>query len=289
MKLQKMGMRTIKTGISVTLCMILGDYLVENMFYSLVACIISVQDTVKGSLKTGINRVEGTILGGIIGFIFAIIKAGDPFLCGLGVMCSIYLCNLFKIKSVVVACVTFLAIHLGVGNSDPVYYSLHRVLDTSVGVLFGVLVNYYVARPNYLNSVIDEFKKIEELSMLLIEDKILRKENLNVKKFEEEVEKLEEIYSKLIDELDYSLSETNIEKIENALRICREIHFHMQSIELLENKLYLKEHTYKYLKKTYNVDKLDWNIDEEKSPVFNYHLMKIMIEIELLRKLNKSY
>ncbi|MCE0639299.1 hypothetical protein LWF10_16270, partial [Clostridioides difficile] len=106
---------------------------------------------------------------------------------------------------------------------------------------------------------------------------------------EEEVEKLEEIYSKLIDELDYSLSETNIEKIENALRICREIHFHMQSIELLENKLYLKEHTYKYLKKTYNVDKLDWNIDEEKSPVFNYHLMKIMIEIELLRKLNKSY
>ncbi len=33
----------------------------------------------KGSLKTGINRVEGTILGGIIGFIFAIIKAGDPF------------------------------------------------------------------------------------------------------------------------------------------------------------------------------------------------------------------
>ena len=95
-------------------------------------------------------------------------------------MCSIYLCNLFKIKSVVVACVTFLAIHLGVGNSDPVYYSLHRVLDTSVGVLFGVLVNYYVARPNYLNSVIDEFKKIEELSMLLIEDKILRKENLNV-------------------------------------------------------------------------------------------------------------
>ncbi len=47
LKLQKMGMRTIKTGISVTLCMILGDYLVENMFYSLVACIISVQDTVK--------------------------------------------------------------------------------------------------------------------------------------------------------------------------------------------------------------------------------------------------
>ncbi len=49
--------------------------------------------------------------------------------------------------------------------------------------------------------------------MLLIEDKILRKENLNVEKFEEEVEKLEEIYSKLIDELDYSLSETNIEKL----------------------------------------------------------------------------
>lgn len=175
----------------------------------------------------GINRVEGIILGGIIGFIFVIIKVGDLFLCGLGVMCLIYLCNLFKIKLVVVVCVIFLVIYLGVGNSDFVYYFLYRVLDIFVGVLFGVFVNYYVVRLNYLNSVIDEFKKIEEFLMLFIEDKIFRKENLNVEKFEEEVEKLEEIYLKFIDELDYSLSEINIEKIENVLRICREIYFYM--------------------------------------------------------------
>jgi len=91
-----------------------------------------------------------------------------------------------------------------------------------------------------------------------------------------------------LDEVDYSLSQANVDILEKTINTCREIYFHMQSICLLEDKLYLKEETYNCLKDTFGVEELDWTIDEEKSPVFNYHLMKILYEIEFLNKLNTS-
>ena len=289
MKLEKMGMRTTKTGIAVMLCVIVGGYLVQNPFYSAIACIISMQDTVKGSMKAGINRVKGTILGGIIGFVIVLIKPGSPILCGLGVMSTIYLCNMLKInKSVVVACVTFLSIHLGITDSNPAQYSFFRVLDTSIGVVIGIFINYILARPDYLDSTKNEFKEIEIMAIGFIEAKVVNKENLNIKQFEKKIKRVESIYSKLVDELDYKRGNINIEKLENTIDICREIYFHMQSIELLENKLYLNESNYEKIKKLYKSEQIDWDLDEYKSPVFNYHLSKIIDEINLIHNINNS-
>ena len=287
MKLEKMGMRTIKTGIAVMLCVIAGGYLIQNPFYSAIACIISMQDTVKGSMTAGLSRVKGTVLGGIIGFLIVLIKPGSPILCGFGVMSTIYLCNMLKInKSVVVACVTFLSIHLGIIDSNPAQYSFFRVLDTSIGVVIGIFINYILARPDYLDSTINEFKEIERMTVEFIEAKIVNKENLNIKRFEKKIKRVESVYSKLVDELNYKKSNINVEKIENTISICREIYFHMQSIELLENKLYLNKSNYEKIKKLCKFEPIDWDLDEHKSPVFNYHLSKIIDEINLIHNQN---
>ena len=289
MKLEKMGMRTIKTGIAVIICVLLGKVLVENVFYSAVACIISMQDTVKGSLKAGLSRVKGTLLGGIIGFIFVLIRPQDPILCGIGVMSIIYICNTLKINSsVVVSCVTFLSILLGNIGGNVAAFSISRVIDTSVGVVFGVVINYLLARPNYLENTITEFKKTEKLASRLVEQKILSKENINIDKFKKQIQRLEHVYSKLLDELYYSRNQVDIDQLEKIMRVCREIYFHMQSIELLDKKLYLNEKNYNNLKNLYKVEHLNWEIDEKKSPVFNYHLKKVVEEIKELQILNNS-
>lgn len=289
LKLQKIGMRTTKTGLAVMLCVILGGLLVESPFYSATACIISMQDTVKGSMKAGINRVKGTILGGIIGYLIVLIDPGNSILCGIGVMATIYVCNLFKLnKSIVVACVTFLSIHLGIIDSNPAQYSFHRVLDTSIGVVVGVLINYIIARPDYLDSTINEFKQIEKLTVEFIESKIVNKASFEIKKLEKEIKKVESVYSKLVDELNYSRNDVDIEKLGSALCISREIYFHMQSIELLEKKLYLSQDNYEKIKELHKREDIKWDLHESKSPVFNYHLSKIIEEIKLLHNINKS-
>lgn len=288
LRVPKLGMRTIKTGISVLCCVLFGGFIAENVFFSAIACIVSVQDTVKASLKSGFNRVAGTILGGLIGFLFALIKPGDPFLCGLGIILTIYVCNLINDKSIVISCVTFLAIHLGVGSNDPVMYSINRVWDTSVGVILGVAVNYIFARPNYFDNTLDKFKMIEEITLDWLKTRIIDKEEVDASELKDVIQKLEKIYSKYLDELNYSLSQKNVETLEKTINICREIYFHMQSICLLEDKLYLKQETYDYLSELFGEENINWSIDEERSPVFNYHLMKILSEIEYLSQLNTS-
>lgn len=290
MKPTKLGMRTIKTGIAVMFCVLLGTHaIVQKPFYCAIACVISLQDTVKGSMKVGFNRVKGTIVGGIIGFLFALIKPGEPILCGIGVILTIYICNNLKISSVTVSCITFLAIHLGVGTYNPMYYSIHRVIDTSVGVIIAVATNYLIARPNYMCKIIDEFKNIEKDTVNFIESNILNKEKLNIELLKKDIQKLEKIYSKLYGELDYNPSQKDsidIERFEQILGTCREIYFHMQSIELLEKELYLSERNYKILKELYDVEEINLSVENEESPVFNYHLGKIIELLETLKEFN---
>lgn len=289
LKLKKVGMRTIKTGIAVALCVIAGKYLVQNPMYAAVGCIVSVQDTVRGSVKLGLNRVKGTMLGGIIGYLCLLIDPGNPILAGLGTVATIYGCTTLNINTgIVVSSVTFLSIHLGVITSNPAYYSIHRVVDTSVGVLIGVLVNYILARPDYVESTAMHLSKIEKMAKDSLHSKIVDGGKFNIAKFEKEITRLEGIYSKLLDELRYNRNQADLEIIEEEITLCKEMYFHMQSIELLERKLYLNEKNYKRIKKLYGLEDLKWDLHEHESPVFNYHLGKIIAEIEQLHNLNHS-
>ena len=186
MKLQKIGMRTIKTGIAVAICTFLAQYLVNNPMFAGVGCVVSVQDTVKGSFKLGFDRVRGTFIGGLVGFLCVLIKPGDPIVAGLGIMAAIYICTTLNIKSgIVVSSVTFLVVHLGIMDSTPAYYAISRVIDTSIGVVIGLTINYILARPNYCEitdkSLVNAKKVVKECVKLRIVDNKIYKIMLDSK------------------------------------------------------------------------------------------------------------
>lgn len=277
--MMKIGMRTIKTGLGVTLCALIGPFLVQNPNSTAVACLLSMQDTVSGSLSTGLNRIQGTIFGGIIGFITLSMFPGNPLFCGLGVIFTIYACNLLNInKSISIACITFLGIQMGFTDSTPaILYSLNRVLDTSVGVIIAIAINISLARPNYLKSLYLHFEDINYEIDNYLKYKILNEENtFNIEIFMEKMNELEDSYNKLIEELGYHKENINMNKIDKIMRLCRETNFHIQSIELLNKKLYLNEETYNQLIQLYNKEDIVFELNDEESPVFNYHLVKII-------------
>lgn len=289
MKLKKVGMRTIKTGIAVGLCVFAGKYLVQNPMFAGVGCVVSVQDTVKGSVKLGFNRILGTMIGGIVGYLSVLVASGDPIMSGLGVIATIYGCSTLKINSgIIVSSVTFLSIQLGVITDNPGYYSIHRVIDTSVGVIIGVLVNYILARPDYVESTTKHLYKIEKIAKDSLYSKVINKGKFNITKLEKEIVRVEGMYSKLVDELNYSKNQADLENIEKEISLSKKIYFHMQSIEFLERKLYLTKSNYDSIKELFKLQSLDWEVDEEKSPVFNYHLSNIISEINVLHEINHS-
>ena len=261
MKLQKIGMRTVKTGIAVSLCTLLAQYLVENPMFAGVGCVASVQDTVKGSLKLGFNRVKGTMIGGLVGFLCVLISPGNPILAGIGIMTTIYSCTALGINSgIIVSSVTFLSIHLGI-------------------------INYVLARPDYLEITDKSLKNARRIVGECVKSGIINNGVFDRERLRKKISKLEMIYQKLVDEMKYTKNQVNIDIIENEILLYKSINHHIKSIQLIDEDIYINNDNYLKIKEMYNVDILNWKIDNEKSPVFNYHLSKILEEINIIDRL----
>ena len=184
------------------------------MFYAATACVVTMQDTIKTSFKMGSQRVFGTLIGGLVGFLLFLVIPKNPFLCGIGIMIVIKLCEMFKLSSLVVSSVTFFSLYLGYINSAPLTYSLQRVFDTSIGVIMGLIINYVMARPNYYNNTMNEFIKIKELFKENVRNIVVDKNDLDLKSIEIKIKNSEAIYSKLIDEINYSKIDCNLDVID---------------------------------------------------------------------------
>lgn len=286
MRLQNIiGMRTLKTGIAVTLCCILTSFAVDNMFYCATACVVTMQDTIKTSFKMGSQRVFGTLIGGLVGFLLVLISPANPILCGIGIMIVIKCCEIFKLSSLVVSSVTFFSLYLGYIQSTPLTYSIQRVIDTSVGVIMGLIINYSVARPNYYDNTMNEFKHIKSLFKENLKNIALGKKDLEVDNIDKRIKTSESIYSKLIDELNYSKGSFNLDIIDKSLDLCRQIYFHIKSIELLEKELFLTKDNHRKLKKLYKNETIVLKVNDNESPVFNFHLSQVIEKTRLLEEL----
>jgi uncharacterized membrane protein YgaE (UPF0421/DUF939 family) len=146
---KKIGMRNIKTAIAVIISILISRvFKTEYPFYAAIASIISMQSSVENSFKTGRNRMLGTIVGAAVGFICALISPENPLLIGIGIVCVIYLCNLLNWKeSSSIAGIVFCAIMLNLKGNSAVIYSINRIIDTFVGIIVAIAVNYFVVPP----------------------------------------------------------------------------------------------------------------------------------------------
>lgn len=177
--LPKIGMRNIKTALSVLACLLLYRGLAlfigalpsdgnaiyrffyqllshSHVLYACVGAIISMQSTVDSSLQQGRIRLLGTVIGGAMGILFlyfdrllwngVLTLAFAP----LGIVLLIYLCNLISMRdSVSIACVVFLIILLDLSNTIPYVYAISRILDTAIGIVIAVAINLLIDRPKH--------------------------------------------------------------------------------------------------------------------------------------------
>jgi len=154
-KLPYPGFRQIKTGIAVLICLLFYNYINrEGVTFAAIAILMCMQDSVEKSVKEGINRAIGTILGALFGiaFVYSGITEIQPiaylFLCAIGVVVYIYICNLMNLRnSITIGCVVFLIIAIGSIEGSPAHYSINRTIDTIVGIIIAVVVNRSMFAP----------------------------------------------------------------------------------------------------------------------------------------------
>ncbi|NLV89156.1 MAG: FUSC family protein [Tissierellia bacterium] len=146
------GMRVIKTVIASYICFIISYFRNTSPFYSVIAAILSMQTDHDSSLKVGKNRMVGTIIGGIYGFIAILLI--DLLNIELFNYIHYLILSLFLIpiiytnvhlkysSSSYISCVVFLSITIShIGDANPMYFAINRVIDTLLGIVVSLIVN----------------------------------------------------------------------------------------------------------------------------------------------------
>lgn len=156
-KLPGVGMRNLKTAVAVTACFFLFLPLQgvdlpagANMgpFYACIAAVICMQSSVEQSLRQGVSRMMGTLLGGGAGLLILLLgdRLNHPVftgaLLGAGVVFTIWLCNaLRRPAACAISCIVLCVVVLNHSGADRYVYTVVRMGETVVGIAVALAVN----------------------------------------------------------------------------------------------------------------------------------------------------
>lgn len=256
--MKKIGMRNIKTGIAVFLATLAGYLgIVETPVYTVSVCIFSIRNTMKDSFEVSWSRILGTLLGGIIGYLSTFFLRENIITATLGVIIIIHLCNILKISDAsAIASVTFISICLGVGDNHALNYSIMRTIDTLVGVVIALIVNYSVSRTKYTEYLLVSFNSASKDCLSIIYSMIKNKDfSSSYTKLNSRYSDLQECYNQLVDEIPYSNETYNLSDLYHSFDICEQLIHHIHGLYLIEKRVcsmdtIFNENIYNYHKKS---------------------------------------
>ncbi len=149
----KVGMRMVKSCLAVFVCLLLSSLLFKGTsgFYVAIAAVLCIQPDVHGSIRIGMNRLFGTVVGALYGLLTMLLVNQFPdmlpllrmALFSLVVLLCIYTNVVVKSPdSSYITCVIFLSIVLAsYARADLLQYVTSRFLETALGVLVAIVIN----------------------------------------------------------------------------------------------------------------------------------------------------
>lgn len=241
-KLPKLGMRSIKTVIATTMAIFVSNLLgFHSGFYATWTAFLCIQTSIIDSSNMAKKRGKGTLIGGIFSLVYLIFMPYNNYAIPIGILGIIYLCNLIKKTELIsIACVVFLVISFKVNTTqdfDATVYVVDRVLETFIGMIIAMLVNYYIKPPNPFSKL----QYIDEFMTNFLEENIRESRNTHkIKNLENYRLKLHELRN-LIEfyhrEIDSHRHELDIKAYMERLTLFRMAFSHMYILNTIkENK-----------------------------------------------------
>ena len=173
--LPPIGMRNIKTALSVFVCVVVFSLMGPdfNPLFASIAAVIAMGPSIEDSVETGWNRILGTLVGGIVGFLGIFICNLIPFaqiymiLVPIGVVGIIYLFNhTHRSGAIVIGCVMYISVMITYPQQLGSYLiAVIRLLETGFGIIVAVLINGLIKVPKKSNEKIKTLKKIKVAEM----------------------------------------------------------------------------------------------------------------------------
>lgn len=154
----KIGWRTSKTAIAVGLTVLLFGWVDRGSgLLACLAAVYSLQADTEQSVHFGRNRIFGNTIGVFSAMLILQLRVWNwlpDFFShsvgtAVGILLVIIVCNALNFnKMVFPATVAFLVVILGEHGDNVLSYGLNRVLDTIIGFVIALSVNYVLPSPH---------------------------------------------------------------------------------------------------------------------------------------------
>lgn len=148
------GMRVIKTCLAVSICLIIEYFRGTSMpYHSSIAAIVCMQPTLKSTYNTAIARTIGTLIAGLYGYLFITFfhqqlqLSFDTLLYYvlIGLMTLPLMMLMIAIKKqggLAITVVVFLIVVINAGATNPLNYTIERVVGTLIGIGVALFINW---------------------------------------------------------------------------------------------------------------------------------------------------
>lgn len=190
---QKLGLRIIKTGIAVTVCVAISNLLkLDQPYLAVIATVLSMGKSVDLSVRSGKNKMIGALIGSSLGCGFAMLSSGNAGLCGIGIIILLYLCQFFRLDGAApLTCFAFAAVMFSNATGPKPWVPALMCAENAVlGVAVAVLVNLLVIPPNYAQEIKIAYAALRESADASVNDAAEKRE-IDVKAVSTLIDRLE--------------------------------------------------------------------------------------------------
>jgi len=164
------GMRIIKTALAVLLTLLLTDVFLKTLLHqnyigsviAVIAALVTIQDTIPGSLREIKERLLGTLLGCAMSilFLWLVLTFGNTFgpgyaqrgffylMTGTGTILILYICKVMRNPNIAsLGVIVFVSVLFIYTEERPYIAAGVRMLETAIGCAAALAVNALIARP----------------------------------------------------------------------------------------------------------------------------------------------
>lgn len=150
------GLRTTKTAIASIVCVLLFHLLNRGSpMLAVLSTVFSLRTDHNETWKFGKSRLFGNIFGGLVAITFIFLRSkmllpqlSDLIFTPIGIVVIILFCNRFNENGIINSTATFLVVFFNVEASQNIEYATQRVLDTLIGAIIAVAINYTLPNPH---------------------------------------------------------------------------------------------------------------------------------------------
>lgn len=162
------GARIAKTGIAITLALVLCDlFHFDTKAFAAIAAFLAVQPSIHRSWKHLWNQIQANVIGAAVAFTTLYFFGTGPLVTGVVVILLISLNTKLKLDGIGLSIVTAIAI-LEVQDPDFLHFGLARFFTVLLGIGSSIFVNIVFFPPKYEKKLHKQIKRTsEEISTLL--------------------------------------------------------------------------------------------------------------------------